>query len=393
MNYQLAASLRADDVVDCAFAAPGVQRRAGGRHIQNQEFFRRLLVRERKRADRLDQPLGVLILAADDLRGPEASLIWQNAMEAVAQTREADVAGWLEHNSRIGIILYDVAALDTVYARELEVRIRQRLARRLPSDVVARFSVALHVHSSAPHTPREHDAVACGKPMIGEAIKRLLDILGGAALLLCLAPVLAVIAALVKLKSPGPVLFRQVRIGRNMKPFKMLKFRTMHVNADPALHRAFVSDFITSGSKRQPNDGTAVFKLVADPRITPIGAVLRRTSLDELPQLWNVVTRRDVARRAAPAAAVRSRAVQALARTPGGRSQARHHGICGRSAGAAGRRSTTWCGWICGTRKRSRSGPTSRFSSRRPARSLRAREPVEKELTRAGFERVRVHCA
>jgi lipopolysaccharide/colanic/teichoic acid biosynthesis glycosyltransferase len=140
-----------------------------------------------------------------------------------------------------------------------------------------------------PHTRCEQDDVPRRKPAIGDAVKRVLDILGSAALLLWLAPVFAVIAALVKLKSPGPILFRQQRVGRNMKPFKMLKFRTMHVNADPALHRAFVSEFITSSQTSRPNDGSAVFKLVADPRITPIGSVLRRTSLDELPQLWNVL--------------------------------------------------------------------------------------------------------
>jgi lipopolysaccharide/colanic/teichoic acid biosynthesis glycosyltransferase len=290
MNYQLAASLRADDVLDYSFAAPATVRRAGDhRHIQNEALFRRLLVRERKRADRLDQPLAVLTLAAHDLRAPDAALIWRSAIEAATRIRETDMVGWLDHHSRIGIILYDVPALDTGYARELEVRIRQELARRLPSNIVARFTIALHIHSSARHSQGDQEEVADDKPVIGEAIKRLLDILGSAALLLLLAPVLAVIAALVKLKSPGPILFRQVRIGRNMKPFKMLKFRTMHVNADPALHRAFVSEFIAAGNQNQAKDGTAPFKLVADPRVTSIGAVLRRTSLDELPQFWNVL--------------------------------------------------------------------------------------------------------
>jgi len=259
-----------------------------GRHLQNEELFRRLLVRERKRADRSNQPLVVLTLAAGDLRRPDAALIWRNAIEAVTQTRDTDVAGWLEHHRRIGIILYDVPATDTSYARELEVRLRQQLARRLPSDVVARFSIALHIHSNAPHAQWDPAELIEHTPVIRQAIKRLLDVLGSAALLLLLAPAFAVIAALVKLKSSGPILFRQTRIGRNMKPFKMLKFRTMHVNADPALHRAFVSGFIASSSTTQP-DGSALFKLVGDPRVTPIGAVLRRTSLDELPQLWNVL--------------------------------------------------------------------------------------------------------
>jgi lipopolysaccharide/colanic/teichoic acid biosynthesis glycosyltransferase len=289
MKNQLAATLRTDDVLDCTFAAPVTAPRAAGhKHVQNEGLFRRLLVRERKRADRLDQPLAVLSLTAADL-GADAPVIWRSAIEAVMRTRETDVVGWLDRCSRIGIILYDVPALDTVYARELEVRIRQELARRLPSDIVARFSIALHIHSSARHTQCEPEEVAEETHPIKTVVKRLLDILGSAALLLVLAPIFAMIAALVKLKSPGPILFRQARIGRNMKPFRMLKFRTMHVNADPALHRAFVSEFITAGNKTQATDPSKVFKLVADPRITPIGAVLRRTSLDELPQLWNVL--------------------------------------------------------------------------------------------------------
>jgi lipopolysaccharide/colanic/teichoic acid biosynthesis glycosyltransferase len=260
-----------------------------GRHLQSEELFRRLLIRERKRADRSNQPLVVLTLAAGDLRRPDAALIWRDAIDAVTQTRDTDVAGWLEHHRRIGIILYGVPAADTSYARELEVRLRRQLARRLPADVVARFSIALHIHSNAPDAQCDPAEVTERKPLSGKALKRLLDILGSAALLLLLAPLFAVIAALVKLKSPGPILFRQQRVGRHMKPFKMLKFRTMHVNADPALHRAFVSEFITSSQTSRPKDGSAVFKLVADPRITPIGSVLRRTSLDELPQLWNVL--------------------------------------------------------------------------------------------------------
>jgi lipopolysaccharide/colanic/teichoic acid biosynthesis glycosyltransferase len=124
--------------------------------------------------------------------------------------------------------------------------------------------------------------------LVHQAVKRLVDIVGSATLLAVLAPLFLVIAALVKAKSPGPVFFRQERVGRMMKPFRMLKFRTMHVNADHSLHRDFVSQFIKSNGEGH-QAGTGVFKLVNDPRITPIGSVLRKSSLDELPQLWNVL--------------------------------------------------------------------------------------------------------
>jgi lipopolysaccharide/colanic/teichoic acid biosynthesis glycosyltransferase len=108
-------------------------------------------------------------------------------------------------------------------------------------------------------------------------------------LLVGVSPLLALIALLVRLTSPGPILFRQVRVGMKMKPFTMLKFRTMHVNADPAIHQEFVTRFIRSEVPSPDSGEQAMFKLVADPRVTPIGRLLRRTSLDELPQLWNVL--------------------------------------------------------------------------------------------------------
>jgi len=108
-------------------------------------------------------------------------------------------------------------------------------------------------------------------------------------LLILLAPVFALIAVLVKLTSPGPVLFRQVRVGMMAKPFTMLKFRSMHAGADSSMHHAFVTQFIKAQAQAQANGGDALYKLTADPRITKVGRVLRATSLDELPQLWNVL--------------------------------------------------------------------------------------------------------
>ena len=119
--------------------------------------------------------------------------------------------------------------------------------------------------------------------------KRALDIALSSALLAILSPLFLVIAARVKLTSSGPVFFRQERIGQMMKPFMMLKFRTMRVNTDHAIHYEFVSSFIKSGNRVASAGKSGLFKIVNDPRVTSIGRLLRRTSLDELPQLWNVL--------------------------------------------------------------------------------------------------------
>jgi len=119
-------------------------------------------------------------------------------------------------------------------------------------------------------------------------LKRSLDNAGSGALLAALAPLGVLIAGFIRLTSPGPILFRQTRIGHRGRPFTMLKFRTMYVNADETVHREFVCRFIQDGQQAAPPNGAGLFKLVGDPRVTAVGRLLRKTSLDELPQLWNV---------------------------------------------------------------------------------------------------------
>ncbi len=108
-------------------------------------------------------------------------------------------------------------------------------------------------------------------------------------LLAAFSPLFLLIAAMVKLKSAGPVFFRQVRLGEMAKPFTILKFRTMYVDVDHALHHQFVTQFIKSSGQAAEPGNSDLFKLTNDPRITPVGRLLRKTSLDELPQLWNVL--------------------------------------------------------------------------------------------------------
>jgi lipopolysaccharide/colanic/teichoic acid biosynthesis glycosyltransferase len=121
-----------------------------------------------------------------------------------------------------------------------------------------------------------------------EAVKRTLDIALASVLIAIAAPVLVLLWCLVWSTSAGPTLFRQERLGRDMRPFTMLKLRSMYVGNDDRMHRAYVTGMLAGEQEAPARDG-ALFKLADDPRVTPLGAWLRRTSLDELPQLINVL--------------------------------------------------------------------------------------------------------
>ena len=113
-----------------------------------------------------------------------------------------------------------------------------------------------------------------------QVLKRLVDVVASAALLVALMPFFLLLAALIRLESPGPVLFKQVRIGARGLPFEMFKFRSMYVDAEE--RKAALA-------AQNEMQGGVLFKMKKDPRITRIGRFIRKASIDELPQLWNVL--------------------------------------------------------------------------------------------------------
>jgi len=130
--------------------------------------------------------------------------------------------------------------------------------------------------------PRRAQATA------GQLVWCVLEIAACVAMLILLAPLLILIAIAIRLDSPGPVFFRQERLGRDRKPFELNKFRTMRHGVGEERHREFVLGLIAGEIPEQREQGPR-FKLAHDERVTHVGRVLRRTSLDELPQLWNVL--------------------------------------------------------------------------------------------------------
>ncbi len=117
------------------------------------------------------------------------------------------------------------------------------------------------------------------KSSVYKFLKRLFDILLSGIALICLSPIFLVTAAAIKLEDGGPAFFTQPRAGKDMKPFKMYKFRSMYVNADEKLAELL---------KDNEQTGHA-FKIKNDPRITKVGKFIRKVSIDELPQLINII--------------------------------------------------------------------------------------------------------
>ena len=110
-------------------------------------------------------------------------------------------------------------------------------------------------------------------------IKRAMDIVGSLLLMVLLAPLLLIFACAIAFTSPGPILYRQKRVGRDGRPFTMFKFRSMYERAHEE-----------RGNHQGMNEATGpVFKIREDPRVTSVGRLIRRTSIDELPQLVNVM--------------------------------------------------------------------------------------------------------
>ena len=168
--------------------------------------------------------------------------------------------------------------------RHLEAEpVRRMVANVTDGDWVARRVVAATLHLSAQPWLNE----AAGRVSRGTLLKRMVDLMITIPALVFVAPVLLIAALLMQLSSPGPVLLRQERIGQHGHPFIMFKLRSMIVNADDRILREM--NLRELQGELDPGTSDGAFKPERDPRITPVGRWLRRFSIDELPQLLNVL--------------------------------------------------------------------------------------------------------
>ena len=275
------------------------------RQILDEDSFQKMIAFERKRSERSGRFYALVLVGASD-SAPAASR--QNLVERVAAvlttlTRETDLTGWQKSGSVVGVIFADIPAPEkNEIISAILARVTETLRENLKLEEFQHISISNNCYpedwelesSQRPSNPTLYPDLDSRDRARRAAIvvKRMMDIVGSLVAFVLFAPLFLAIAVAIKLTSKGPVFFRQERIGQYGKPFVLLKFRSMHINNDASVHKEWFENFYSGKAQRHPStgsNGNGSFKLPNDPRVTRMGRLLRRTSMDELPQFFNVL--------------------------------------------------------------------------------------------------------
>lgn len=276
--------LKAEKLLDGAM--PWTDRDCG---IYSEKYFNETLRLERKRTERSGRPFILVLLDVSEYgeiagRGRFTEL----AKTICALTRDIDVKGWYSGGRTIGLILLEASG--SAAARQVGEKLKNGIIATVGEKNAGAIRISFHLYpeeKAGRFDPALYPDLR-DRSRGASGFKRLIDITFSTAVLLAALPVFILMAALIKMTSEGPVLFRQERIGHLGKRFIFLKFRSMYHDRDHKIHEEFIRTFI------KPADTAAslsdsVYKIRKDPRITPLGHFLRKTSIDELPQLINVL--------------------------------------------------------------------------------------------------------
>lgn len=273
------------------------------RMVLSEDAFSSMLYLERRRAER-GQKRYVLLLV--DVKDAVSDKQKNRTIETITQTicsvtRETDLIGWYVYGHILGVIATEIGRATSVEVRaKMSQKFRAAFLEALGPNKASRISLSFHFYpeeaedgdfndsSNSAHYPEFSRKKPTRKLALG--LKRAMDIVGSALALLVLLPFFAIIALAIKASSEGPVLFSQDRLGQYGKKFRFLKFRSMRQNCDSKIHQEYVSRFIAGQvTPGNANGAAPTFKIQKDPRVTSVGRILRKTSLDELPQFWNVL--------------------------------------------------------------------------------------------------------
>jgi lipopolysaccharide/colanic/teichoic acid biosynthesis glycosyltransferase len=292
---------RSPDKLVLPFA--GSMESSSERSILNEEAFHRVISLERRRTERSRKPFLLMLLDLGDSQpsGTKGNNLGRLLAALSGNTRETDIAGWYKNDCVVGMMFTEIAIDDRgTIVSTMIARLSEILRKQLSIEQFNRVSMSFHVfpddwdhggkRPSNPVLYPDLSKQADAKRVAG-ALKRALDIVGSTVALVASAPAFLVIAIAIKSTSKGPVFFRQTRVGQHGVPFTFLKFRSMKANNDAGIHKEYVKQLIAGKAQRNPDNGNGdgVFKLTKDPRITRVGAFLRKVSLDELPQFINVL--------------------------------------------------------------------------------------------------------
>jgi lipopolysaccharide/colanic/teichoic acid biosynthesis glycosyltransferase len=255
-------------------------------------YFLSQLEREKRRTDRSKASLSIVLFRFDSTRRDPSDDVDRLLGMLCRRKRETDVVGYLS-DDQVAVLLPDTDAQGTVVVARTVIAHTGELGFSTVSatypDRVFEDLKAENQASRSVNPLFAEDLAGANAPSY--PLKRSLDIVGAIGGLLLLSPLMLIIAAVVTATSPGPAIFKQVRLGRRGEPFTFYKFRSMYCEADDQIHREYVGKLI-AGDLEGINNGEAtkpLYKLKDDPRITWAGRLLRKTSMDELPQLFNVL--------------------------------------------------------------------------------------------------------
>lgn len=274
-----------------------------------EEYFNQLLRLEIKRTERSRTPFLLMLI---DIGGCGGQTDRQVVAERIANvliaaTRETDTKGWYSFRRTVGAIFTEIIGHGSNPKdahRQISEKLCNSLKESLGETVFDKLVISWHMFPGSfdkGDNDKDPDMAIYPKVVSRNSkkkfslfVKRVLDIVGSVFALVFFSPLFLGIAIMIKFDSKGPVLFKQQRVGSSGKKFLFLKFRSMHTDNDPEIHKEFVKKLIEAGkdsgyTKKAAMPGEDVFKIKADPRVTNVGRFLRKSSLDELPQFINVL--------------------------------------------------------------------------------------------------------
>lgn len=288
--------------------------------LYSRNFFLFRLKEERERSKRTGSPFSLLVADVDGVstalngkvKRPTNRIHQKKLIEGlIIHSRKIDIKGWLDLR-RVGILMPDTKNSGALKFKE---KIYRQIRQDWPGAErkylekfiqVSTFgdgsydengSTFIHNNGNDGSGSLENNVLYGDilnrtlSSFLKRIVKRIFDITGSFLGIIITSPLMIIIAVLIKLTSPGPVLFRQERVGFLGQKFQFLKFRSMAVNADCTIHERYVNELI-NGRHEKINQRTKekpLYKISNDPRVTYIGRILRKTSLDELPQLFNIL--------------------------------------------------------------------------------------------------------